>query len=76
MTREEQKQFIIELTQSINTSICTAIDTQKIPETWDGHELRELLYEKFDDARSRLMQENKRGKRYQSFRNTIITQNI
>lgn len=43
MTPREQKDFIRQLSETIAADICNQIDDQKIPDDWDGRELRQLL---------------------------------
>ncbi len=44
----------------------------RIPESWDGHELRELLADKFAAERSEPLS-NKRGARYKAYRNALLS---
>ena len=50
MTREEQKTFVVELTENIAEKVQKYIESEKIPAEWNGLELRILLKELFDDA--------------------------
>lgn len=43
MNRDEQKKFVKNLCQGMTDTIVTEIDNGKIPEDWDGFELRELI---------------------------------
>lgn len=76
MTRDEQRTFIRELMESVEIRLLNALEAGKIPETWDGYELRELLYEHFDDARMRAMVEGKRSSRYRNYRNHVLVNNL
>jgi len=50
MTSEEQKQFVFKLCTTIARSIVAQIDDGKIPEDWNGIELRWLIAERANDA--------------------------
>lgn len=50
MSREEQKQFIKELTGSVAEVAYKLIDQGKIPEGWNGRQLRRWLEYKFKQA--------------------------
>ena len=50
MTREDQKKFVRELSLVVVEEICVLIERGKIPEGWDGHELRCLLSERHADS--------------------------
>lgn len=47
MKHEDQKKFVNDLISSIRDEIYAEIDTGKVPEAWDGIELRWLLKNKF-----------------------------
>lgn len=49
MTKEEQEEFVLELSQTVVTSIISKIRKGKIPKDWDGFEFRQLLKEKFEE---------------------------
>lgn len=57
MTRAEQRRFVKELASNVTAEVIGQIDSGKLPENWDGHELRELLAINFDLCRSILMHE-------------------
>ena len=74
LTRDDQKNLVKNLTESIVASILEQIDKDLIPAGWDGHELRELLAERFDWERSRLMKDSRR--RMREYRNTVLVNNL
>ena len=74
LTRDDQKNLVKNLTESIVASILEQIDKGLIPAGWDGHELRELLAERFDWERSRLMKDSRR--RMREYRNTVLVNNL
>lgn len=74
MTRNEKLTFVHELCHAIEASIRMQILSGKIPEAWDGIELRELIYEKALAARHRDFKGH--GKRVSEYRNTVIVNNL
>lgn len=77
MTRIEQVNFVLALCQAVRKDVVAQIDDGKIPEGWDGHELRRLLADRFEDSAqmSRPMRD-KRGKRYREYANTKLLNNL
>jgi len=73
MTKDEQKQFVKDLTENVAKSITRKIEAGKIPENWDGIELRWLLKETF-------AYESYDGDSYKSrkreFRNTVLVNDL
>lgn len=53
MTTTEKRQFIRSLTKSISKELCAK--AAKMPRAWDGHQLREFLFEKFQAERTTIM---------------------
>jgi len=72
MDKRAKKQFVKELTDSIVRDIIDYIDFDKIPEAWDGVELRELLKDKFDNARVCSFT----SKRKKEYNNIVIINNL
>lgn len=67
LTREEQIGLVQDLMSSITSGVIAKINEGKIPESWDGHELRYYLADIFDSERTSLMKHNrKRRKNYHS----------
>lgn len=73
MTKREQKRFVQELMTSIKVETMEKINTGKIPETWDGIELRQFLADKFADAVARWQL---LGKRKMDYEQAIIERNL
>jgi hypothetical protein len=71
MNSTEQKQFVIELSNNITKKILENINTGKIPEDWDGTELRWLLADKFADAAT-----YKNAGRKRKYNNTVINEDL
>lgn len=75
MNAESKVEFVNNLTKSVCDEIVGKILTGKIPQEWDGHELRELLADKFAAERSEPLS-NKRSARYKAYRNAVLTNNL
>jgi hypothetical protein len=50
MTKGEKIAFVRQLTRNIQQDVCRKIEDGRIPETWDGHELRQYLADRFGDV--------------------------
>lgn len=68
MTRKEQRAFVRSLTRAVCKHLLATSD--RWPEEWDGHELRELIAGSFNRERYFVM---RKGRRAREFRNTILT---
>lgn len=75
MNQEQKIAFIQKLTGSICNELCDKVRDGRIPENWDGHELRELLAEKFAAEKGQVLV-NKRSARYKAYRNAVLTNNL
>lgn len=75
MTQEQQKQFIDGLTAAVVEDLKQKVDQGKIPDNWDGHELRVLIAQKFDYEITNSMRD-KRNPRRKECENTILVNNI
>lgn len=75
MTKEEKIIFITKITGSICSELCAKVRDGRIPEEWDGHELRELLAEKFAAEKGQVLV-NKRSARYKAYRAAVLTNNL
>lgn len=67
-TPEGKREFITNLCDNVRDEMISKI--AKMPEEWDGHELRELLSAKFEYERGRLLSD-KRSRRYKDFRANV-----
>lgn len=77
MTRTQQVKFVRDLSKSIADSIIKQINTGKIPENWDGHELRVLLEEHHSQsAGMSAIRRDGRSKLAMSYRNTVLVNNL
>jgi len=50
MTKDEQRQFVSTLSKAIVAEILQDISDGKVPDTWDGIELRQLMADRFARA--------------------------
>jgi hypothetical protein len=73
MTADDKRRFINQMTDSIRQTMLDQIP--KMPEDWDGHELRELLADISDYNRSHLMREIKSA-RVKNYRNEYAVRNL
>ena len=78
MTRNEKKKFIRDLAK---TTIKTALaNVSRMPDEWDGHELRAYLAEKFADNVITVGRTGHYGKTYRArtkaYNNDVLTRNL
>ncbi len=73
MTGKEKIDFVHSLCDNVKIEICSKIDSGRIPDNWDGTELRELLKDNF---KKESIFRDKREKRYQDYKNTVLVNNI
>ena len=73
MTRNEQIKFVRELSRNIVNDAVQHIKSGSVPDTWDGHELRALLADKFSEsaAMSAVRRAPRLG-RARNYRNTVL----
>ena len=73
MTSNEKKEFIKNLTESVAKHLMQEVDTMKIPDEWDGIELRWLLEMEFKQEATF---GNRKGSRRNKFLNTVNVNNL
>jgi len=73
MTEDEKITFIITYLNQTAENLCNKVD--KMPEEWNGVELRWLIAETFTSEVIPSYRD-KRSSRYRSYENTCITKNI
>lgn len=73
MTTRQQKTFIRGLCNTIRNDLAERV--KDMPDTWDGHELRELLALAFERSASMSVLRRDRC-RMREFRNTVCVQNL
>jgi hypothetical protein len=72
MTKTEQEQLIISLTQNLQSDLLKKVD--KMPENWDGHEIRRFVLDYFQT--NYVIGTALNGKRKREYNNTIIVENL
>lgn len=72
MKTNDKKRFIKNLCDSVKKELLTK--AAKMPENWDGWELRELIAAKFKDET--ILGRDKRNTRYKNYINEVITRNL
>lgn len=70
LTKDGKARFVRQLVASVERDVLEAID--KMPDDWDGFELRQYLADKFADAAYTRMDR----KRAASFKNEVIVRNL
>ena len=73
MTTQEQIKLIQDLTESVTHQLVEDIQNEKVPQNWDGLELRQLLDERFNQQTLTHFLQTPRGRDY---RNTVNTENL
>jgi hypothetical protein len=73
MNKKEKVDFVSSMCSSIREEIQQHIIQDRIPDEWDGHELRQLLAEKFQWE---TVMTDKRSRRYREYKNDVITKNL
>jgi hypothetical protein len=77
MTRREQAKFVKDLTKAVALDLIKKLPQVPSTKTWDGHELRVRLAEKFQsEADISLIKRNGKSDRAMDYRNTVVTTNI
>ena len=76
MTRNEQIEFTRDLAETVVQDITQKIESGRIPEEWTGHELREILFEKFLHLRTDHIALNPRSELATNYRNTVLNRNL
>lgn len=75
MNRDQQQDFVHQLSSGIARDICEQIKAGKIPEGWDGHELRALLADRHEQS-ARMSLVKRRRARARDYRNTVLINNL
>lgn len=72
MDSKDQIQFVTDLTNAVRDKVIERIEKGKIPETWDGIELRWLLRDKFEEQTSSRVDKTRK----REYDNTVLVENI
>lgn len=73
MTKDEQMKFVAYLTASITKDLFTKLQDGRVPEEWDGHELRQWIADTFMESG---VIHPMKGKRLKDYKNTLIVNNL
>lgn len=74
MLRKEQIEFVTDLLEIVRNEIISHINRGSMPDTFDGHELRVLISDKFKDAaRLSELRRHPHGTRNREYRNWVAT---
>jgi hypothetical protein len=76
LTRDEQKQIAQQLADELAHYVITRIENEKIPESWDGHELRQLVADIAKDNASYVFNRGEDRKRKREYKNTRMMNGI
>lgn len=74
MSRDEQYSFIGSVLSGLNLEIFQKIEAGKIPEEWDGHELRQYMVDKLHERFS--MGGKMSPKRMKDYENSVMIENL
>lgn len=70
MTHGQQRQFMNELIENVKQGLLR--DTNRIPQEWDGYELRRWIAHRFQNAIIGEMS----GKRLKAYKYTLLAKNL
>lgn len=72
MNSKDKKRFITNLCNSVKLELISKIG--KMPENWDGIELRELICDKFKNET--YLGNDKKSKRFKDYQNEVLIKNL
>ena len=74
MTTNEQIRFVRELCKTVADEVVVSLRDKAVPDTWDGHELRMLLADRFERSASMsIIKREPRSARARAYRNEMLT---
>lgn len=78
MNVADKKLFIRELIANVQNDVLDAV--AKMPDDWDGHELRRYIADKFEDSAITVGRKGHYGKpyarRFRDYQNTVLVNNL
>jgi hypothetical protein len=76
--KADMVKFVLNLTGSVAQDLVAKVEDGRIPSDWDGHELRQLLADKFahEATGGRWELKDARTGRGREYRNTVIVNNL
>jgi hypothetical protein len=72
MNKREQIRFTRDLVRSVTRTMTDQIRKGKIPQDWDGLELRELLKDKFAEQSVKMHLDRSFKTRYKEYKNHVL----
>ena len=75
MDAKEQAAFLKEMSENVVQEMVLHIQKGDVPDSWDGHELRQWLSDRFGMVVIGQM-ENHRCSRYKDYCNTVLVNNL
>ena len=72
LDKAEKIGLVNDLVDSVKAKIIDAIKNGKIPDDWDGHELRRLIADRFGEVAYIKMDR----RRLKDYKNVVLTQNL
>lgn len=70
MDKEQKKEFINSLVEAVRTDILNNVE--RMPDNWDGHELRLYIREKYSEVYWKTMTRS----RVREYNNTVLVNNL
>lgn len=74
MTKREKRVFVRELIGSVKKSVLANVD--RMPDEWDGIELREYIADKFADSKAFSKGRPHLKRRASDYRNEVLVRNL
>lgn len=68
MNKTQQRRFVRELIANVRKDLLRQLPL--VPDTWDGHELRQWIADRFQESSWSLKEDRRR---YRDYRNTVLT---
>lgn len=71
MNKDEQRAFVTELINNVKEDLLSNV--KRVPEDWDGHELRQWIADRFQAASYTLKEQRSR---YRAYKNAVRVHNL
>lgn len=76
MNQQEKALFVSSLVNNVANELLDQIKAGRIPEEWNGIELRWLLAQRFQDATLSTRHDRGNQRRFRSFKNEVLVRNL
>lgn len=76
MNKKQKAEFVRRITSDVRDELLRKIKSGDIPDDWDGHELRQLLSDKFAAEVFDRVMGDKRGKRRKEYERICAVNNL